>query len=190
MNWNDITIGQFQELQNIKQLTYDFEIEKEIAILSALSGQSTEQLEALPKSKLVDLSRKASFINEPMSEKLTSYFRCGSRVFKVNLKAESITAEQYILLNKYTATDESTIENLHYIIAILTNEKKYWVITKKFDYDFEGKSQLFKNELSINKVFASSVFFCKVYKKWLEVSETYLIEKTKEMLQKVNNEMM
>ena len=117
-----------------------------------------------------------------MSDALRSYIRVGGRVFKINLKAESITAEQFILLNKYTTNEATTIENLHYIVAVLTNEVKLFR-KRKFDYDYEGKAQLFKEKLSINTVYASSVFFCKVYKKWLEVSETYLIQKVKEMEQ-------
>ena len=184
--WKDITIEQFQELRTIQNAEHEFFLDKEISILSVLTQMDSKELEAIPKADLIRLSTVTNFINKPLSERLHNHFRIGRRLFKVRLKAEQISAEQFILLNRYTESNDDTIENLHYIMAVLTNEVG-WFGLKKFDVDFEGKAKLFKENLSIEHAFAPSVFFFEVYKSWLKVSETYLLKEAKKM--KVRAEM-
>jgi len=178
--WKDITIEQFQELHTLQNATYDFHLDKEIAILSVLTQMDSKQLEEIPKADLVRLTTVTNFINKPLSEKLHNHFRIGRRLFKVRLQAEQISAEQFILLNRYTESHDNTIENLHYIMAVMTNEVG-WFGLKKFDVDFEGKAKLFKEKLSIEHAFAPSVFFFEVYKSWLSLSETYLLNQAKNL---------
>ena len=180
--WSDLTIGQFQKLTSVQHGIYDFAVEQEIAVLSVLTELTTEQLESMPKIRLVEMARATDFIKQPISEKLNKRFKIKGRVFDVQFKAEQITAEQFIILNKYTENEATTTDNLHYILAVLTNERTgIWGKLKSFDFDFEGKALLFQEYLSIDKAFAPSVFFCEVYKSWLGVTETYLMQRAKEL---------
>jgi len=180
--WSDLTIAQFQRLTSVQHGVFDFAVEQEIAVLSVLTELTTEQLESMPKIRLVEMARATDFIKHPISDKLNKRFKIGSRVFDVLLKAEEITAEQFIILNKYTENDDTTTDNLHYILAVLTNERAgIWGRKKPFDFDFENKALLFQEFLSIDKAFAPSVFFCEVYKSWLGVGETYLLQRAKEL---------
>ena len=188
--WGDITIGQFQKLHSVQHGIYDFNFEKEIAVLSVLTNHTQDELESMPKTKVIELARATDFINQPLSEKLNSTFKIGRRRFKVLLEAEKISAEQFILLNRYTANDANSIENLHYILAVLTNEHRFFRKIQAFDHDFEAKAKLFQDKLSIEKAFAPSVFFCEVYKQWLNATETYLLKKANKIIQQTKQELM
>ena len=48
MNWSHITIEKFQKINNVRNRVYEFDVEKEIAFISAVTGISTEELEAMP----------------------------------------------------------------------------------------------------------------------------------------------
>ena len=150
-----------------------------------LTSMTVDQLETMPKVRLVDIARATDFIKHPISTKLNKTFRIGVRVFDTVLEAETITAQQFILLNKYTGSEAETTENLHYILAVLTNERK-GIFGRKypFDFDFENKAQLFKDKLSIDHAFAPSVFFCKIYESWLDVTQTSLLKQAKEVERK------
>ena len=188
MNWKDITIGKYQELLSIQHGVYEFGIEKEVALVACLLGQPIEELEELPRDEFIEVAKVTRFMQEPMSDLLTPMFRCGGKTFNVVMNAEKISAEQFILLNRYTENEANTIDNLHYILAVLTNERRYWSV-HRFDYNFEAKAQLFKEKLSIEMAHAPAVFFCKVYKSWLAISETYLVEKMKEITEKAKMEL-
>jgi hypothetical protein len=191
MNWSEITIGQYQQLVSIQNGVYEFGIEKEIAVLSCITGKPTEELEELPKDKLIELAKVTKFINDPISDTLKPIFKCGGKTYNVLMNAEKISTEQFILLNRYTENEANTIDNLHYILAVLTNEKQYWWSSNvhRFDYNFEEKAKLFKDKLSIEMAHAPAVFFCKVYKSWLEITETYLLEKMKGIVTKAKEEL-
>ena len=176
MDWSDITIGQFQELTSIKNGVYDYAIEKEIAVISCITGIGVDELEARPKTTLLDIAKDTEFIKQPIPDRLRGSFNIGMKRFDIQLNSQNISAEQFILLNKYTTDEANTIENMHYIMAVLTNQKR-WFKSLPFSEDFEGKAQLFKEKLSIGVAYPAAVFFCKVYKSWLDLIETYLIQK-------------
>ena len=191
MNWKNITIGQFQQLDTIGKAEYELSIEREIAVISCVTGKSIDELESYPKDKLMEVAHSLDFMKEPMSDKLVSSFKVKGRTFKVILECQKLNAQQLILMMKYCPTLETVTANIHYIMAVITNEKK-WYLRKPlpFEEDFEGKAELFKG-MSIETVHATCVFFCKVYKSWLEATETSLLMKAKELqkiLRKQQNE--
>lgn len=188
-NWGDITIGVFQKLHNAQNGVYDFGFEREIAVLSVLSDYTVEELEAMPKDQVLKVAQETRFVNEPLTESFNVKFRIGRRRFRIIVEANKISAEQFILLNRYTANEANSIENLHYILATLTEEVTWMGKRLKYDHDFEGKAKLFQDKLSIEMAFAPSVFFCEVYKSWLTATETYLAKKAKTAIHQVKTEL-
>ena len=146
-----------------------------------------EELEGMPKHEIIELTKQISFFKKPLPEKLRKIFRIGFKRYFIELEAKNITAEQFILLNKYTTSEAFTIENLHYIMAVLTYERKWWK-KQPFDKDFEAKAELFRKELTIDIAYPVSVFFCEVYRVWLETTKIFLIEKANKL--KAKAEMM
>jgi len=175
-----ITISQFQQIKSIEGQTFEFGIEKEIAVLSVLSGIDTDTLESYPKDKLIGLTHKHAQ-DMDISEQPTCKFRIGRRVFDVCLEANKLTAEQFILIARYTESEANTIENLHYIMAALTQEHKLLIGLHPFAFDYEGKAELFRQRLTIDKAYGTAVFFCEVYKSWLNATEIYLVEEAKKL---------
>lgn len=178
--YSQLTIKDFQRIKEVEGQTYDLPIDKEIAVLSILTGGSIDMLEGLPKYKLAELAKETSFFKEPLPDKLINKCRIGLKRFKLELRPQNISAQQLILLNKYAETEDKSIENLHYIMATLSYEEKL-IGLHKFDHDFEKKAQLFREKMTIDIAYPLTVFFCATYAGWLEATETYLIEKAKEV---------
>ncbi len=176
--YSELTIADFQALKQVERDTFELPIDKEIAVLSILSGGTIEMLEGLPKYKLNEIAHQTSFFKQPLPEKLRNDFRIGFKRYKIELRAQNITAEQFILLNKYTTSESTIIENLHYTLAVLSYEKKL-VGLQRFDKDFEDKAQRIQKELTIDIAYPVAVFFWAVYQSWLEATKTYLVKKAK-----------
>lgn len=185
MNWSNITIDKFQQLATIRAAHFDYEVERELAVISCITGISTDDLETFPKSKIMELSRGISFINTPVPDKLKSGCFVMGSWYDIETKANNINAEQFILLNKFTTSEAETVANLHNIMATLTYKRKY-VFGKRepFSKDFEAKAEAFKNHMSIEIANGAAVFFCNLYKGLLSSSEIYLMQQAKILKEK------
>ena len=63
------------------------------------------------------------------------------------LKAQNITAQQYILINRYTVNRGNVVENMHYLMAALSYEVDLLGRRKAWDYNYEAKAQTFLKQM-------------------------------------------
>jgi len=188
MNWNDITIEQYQKLHLLSKEVFELEIDKELQTLSIVYGVSVDELENKTSGQLAELSRKASFLSTELPTKLTVLVKIGKR-YRIMTEANKLTAQQFILLNKFTKDEDTTVANLHYIMAVISSERRRFKKDLPFDHEFEDKAQKFKG-MSIATAYPVALFFCVLYKKLQEATLNYLdkqrvkIEKTRKKLLK------
>ena len=190
MNWSDITIEKFQKINNVRNGVYEFDVEKEIAFISAVTGISTEELEAMPYKELLELGKKCKFAGEPIRERLKKRVRIGAKFYEFELKAQNITAQQYILINRYTVNEGNVVENMHYLMAALSYEVDLLGRRKAWDYNYEAKAQTFLKQMPYDIANTIMVFFCKVYAAWSEATKDFLHKQTMQATREVVKQMV
>ena len=187
-DYNQLTIKDFQELKAIELESFELTIEKEIAVLSILTGFDRDELERCPKSELMELTKQTAFFSQPVPEVLMKTFKIGFKRYWIELEVKNMTAEQFILINRYTKTEADTIANLHYLMAVISYERRWWK-KQPFDKDFEAKAELFRNKLTIDIAYSVSVFFCNLCRSWLQATQIYLVEKATEIKTKATKQL-
>ena len=116
MNWQKVTIEQYQEVYRLLKDTGMDSFEKETLILAALSGKTTRQIEALTIADYKKLRQEVDFaFSAPPKGKPSQYIKANGRWYKVIYDIRKIRANQYVTLQHFAKSD--IIENLHQVLA-------------------------------------------------------------------------
>ena len=127
MNWNDITIKQFYELQKVNDL-YDDEFDRKLAMIAICQGVDFDEALEYRVHYVAELSKKYEFLNEPMKTKVTTKWK----EYTFELKLSNLKAGQMI---DFLETCKDDVNNkLHIILAILD--------TSKVDFETKEKDLL------------------------------------------------
>lgn len=116
-----MTVSQFQDWHNVIKTERDL-FDREVKLLSIVSGKTVEYLEDLPLEDLRKLFRQMNKIDTKLNDK-------PKRIVSVKLKpfvafclpseiSDKLSTNQYTALKTYTATEEDTIKNMHKILAL------------------------------------------------------------------------
>lgn len=138
MNWNEISIGVYQDIVSTKA--------KGLHLLSIVTELSVKDLEKMPLSKLKDLMAKYSFLNDEPSGTLIKKWKDYSIL---DFKQKGGAAAMIDFMSLLEKNDY--INNLHLIMATICNNGK--------EEDFEAKAEMFKNEMPISIAVGVSDFF-------------------------------
>ena len=172
MNWDDITIGKLQAIQEIDD-TFN-PIERVAHIVAIIKGIPYIEVEKWTLNELRDID--LSFLDEIPKSKFAISFKHKKRYFKLVSNAKEMKAHHFIELQE--VTKGNIIENLHTIIALLSYRVNFW--GKRIEDDYEWKVDNFKDLKAID--FNNyALFFSAVYPKLLDVTLSYLGEKREEM---------
>jgi len=174
MNWNDVTIRQYQNLCRETNETYPSELDRSIGLLSALTGKFISYYEALPISQLKKEIFSIEFIKEkPKDIKVKSKVRVGTRRFRFCIDMRSsLTAGQYIDLTELVKDGKKINDNLHMILAVMCEEMNWLGIKKKTTAKERGEYLL--DHLTMPNVFALSGFFLTNYQRLTKGISVYL----------------
>jgi hypothetical protein len=179
-NWEQITIGQFQQLQKLTEPTFD----NQIKTLAVLSNYTQEQIEDLPVSKVADAVAKLSFMADLPKPKHITGFWCGNYVYKFAANQHQLTAGQFITIQDLIQSG-NWIDNLHKIMAALC--VPYRVMWPKRcelkAQDFERVSELFKNKMPISLAYAYTLFFSTCWPQLQDAILAYLKQEAATMKQ-------
>lgn len=181
MNWSNVTVFQYQQINelyaNSKDLT-DLDISVKVA--SILTNQTENQIDSLPVKELGPLLESIAFINEDIKPQAVKVLRINGRRYKCVYDVRNIPASRYIE-SKHFSSD--VMGNLHKIMACLVIPQKKvflgWVDDK---YDAGKHSDYAQDmlEAPIESVLGSVVFFYQVYRLWIKNSKDYMVNQMME----------
>jgi len=170
MTWNDITIRQYQLINSIP-VEMD-EMEKNCTLLSVVYGKPKDYYEGIKLSELIQEIKTLKFLKEPLPERMSGAIVLGGKVFHPKPNINTMTAEQFIILSKFTQSNAETITNLHQIMATVTQRIKFGFY-HSWDKNFAEKVELML-DCPISKALPIALFFLKLQSDWLAITETYL----------------
>ncbi|MCD7937494.1 MAG: hypothetical protein LUG98_11585 [Tannerellaceae bacterium] len=180
-SWNEVTIGEFMAIQQLRQEDFENDFEYYIRLLGILSDKDTDYFYHIPMMNIPGLVRELSFLStEPAGELNTSY-RINGKKYKVCLDIRNFSAIQYIDLVTLLK-DNKDNKNLHLILAILMQEsgKKY----NTEEYDVMAAAEEIRDHFSIADAYTLSLFFSLLLKSLIRGMQSYSISRMKKKLKK------
>lgn len=170
-SWNSVSIAQFQQLQKLKEPTY----ENQLITISILTGMELEQVEDLPTATIEKLLAGLDWMNTLPEPKQVKQFRHGNSIYRFAASRHDITAGQFITVQDLFS-GEDWISQLHNIMAALT--VRYRILPpKRFEIkakDYEYTADMFRREMPISVAYAYALFFSAYYPQLQRISQAYL----------------
>jgi hypothetical protein len=178
MNWDTLTIGEYQRILELLDGVTDevSSSEAEELILVEIGGYTHEKLQEMPIWEFNKLFEKEfGFLSEGVPPtKPVKVLVAGNHIYHIQYDATKITKGQY---DEVVAFSKNGVNaTLHQFMASITKPVWWWWGYK----DHEDRSKDMKKVKFIHAYYAS-VFFWKVYKELLQVLQTSLASKIQEM---------
>jgi len=184
MNWKDVTVWQWQQIQNIalKQGAGDTFLDIAVKTLAILKNQTEGQIDSLSLKELKDELTKIEWVNTTQPKpKPQNYIKVNGKRYKCVFDVRNMPYARYIE-TKFFAEDVTN--NLHKIAASMVVPMKLtWRGWKVAKYDSTKHEEYANNLLSASfeSVYGSLVFFCQVLRDSIRIivdsSKNELIQK-------------
>lgn len=187
-SWNDITIKNFVESYDILlDNTYDI-IEKNLYLLSVLSGEPVSYFESLPISKLKEAVARVQFLNDlkSINTKLPVTFNLGNRIFDVTHDPRKLIGGQYIdLMNILSQchSQKDINDQMHNLLAVICVPRRGLVFKGRYNGSRHKEvADLFYARLTMNIAYPVALFFCNLWEYLMPAIKTCLEEERNGML--------
>jgi hypothetical protein len=181
MNWTDVTVFQYQQINELYLNSKDLsDLDISVKVASILTNQTENQIDSLSVNQLGPLLDSISFINTDIKPEAVKVININGRRYKCIYDVRNIPASRYIE-SKHFSSD--VLGNLHKIMACLVIPQKKvflgWVDDK---YDAGKHSDYAQDmlEAPIQSVLGSVVFFYQVYRIWIKNSKDYMVNQMME----------
>jgi hypothetical protein len=186
MNWNKISVKQYQKIHHILIDNESNRLDKLTLIISILTGKSEAEIDSMPLNKI----HKYNYIFEdkiPIGKPIKR-IKVNGRHYRFEYNIQKLPAARYIESKHFV--QKGYIENLHTIMAscVIPQKKILWFyFDKKYNAADHSKYADDMLDAPFPFVYNASVFFCKVFKAWIDYILFYL---EKEMSHKMNKDKM
>lgn len=178
MNWSNVTVWQYQQMENLfSKKGDDTELDLAVKILAILTDRTESQIDSL---SIIDLKKQLKGIDfvtkDKPNPKPIDYIKVGNKKYKCVYDIKRIPYARYIE-SKFFGADVT--KNLHKIAASMVMPMKWtwrgWKIAK---YDASKHEDYAQDLLSapFEAVYGSVVFFCQVYADSIASLKDYLIQ--------------
>jgi hypothetical protein len=187
MKWSDVTIRQFYEAQEVINGEYEDELERSIALLCAVTGQTEIEILSLTHNEIAKLSKELSFLNslDTMGKEWPKWFMVQGRLFKPLRDIRKITGGQLIELLTFS---KEPLQNIHKILATLSLPCNWIGKARKYDADKHNEiSELFREHLTMDIAYPIAVFFCNLWEELLKNIQDYLEGETLKTIQSLDS---
>ena len=165
MNWKDVTIWQWQQMQNLLAKSKDYtELDIAVKSLAILTNQTESQIDSLTIKQLGVELEKIKFVTDTApTPRTVDFIKVGKKRYRCIYDVRKLPYSRY-LETKFFTTDVTM--NLHKIAASMVMPMKLtwrgWRVAK---YDASKHDEYAQDLLgaSFEEVYGSVVFFCQVF---------------------------
>lgn len=171
-NWNEISIGQFQQINTALKNYPDNAITQAVWMLNALTGIPREELLVMDFSKdFKPLMKELEWVNTTaLPTQLPKEFELDGEQYTLVYDMKQRTTGQFVDLAHLTTEPDNIIANLHQILAVLcipTGQKDHAI-------GFEQRAKNFQQRLPIAIAYPIATFFLRLWLDSLPHILTYL----------------
>lgn len=170
INWNSITVGQFQDIHKLSLSTMD-EFDKIEMLISIIFNKTDEQVGNMTRGQFNDHAKQCAFLlTDEVPGKPVRFINIGVKKYGIIYNPARLRHRQYVEILSYA---DSPIENMHKIMASLVQRIRFgfWRMNKVENHSVVAKDML---RARVVDVYHSAVFFCKLYINSIRVIRPYL----------------
>lgn len=178
MTWNDITVFQWQQLSDLKDLD---EVDMAIKATAIVTGKTETQVQQMTLLETKELSSKLAFMATEIPLKRVNYINANGKRYKVNYDVRRMAAGRYIEAKHFAADFAGNIHRLAACMVIPMEKTIFGYKEIPFD---ASRHEEYANDLqmaTITDVMGSVVFFYHVFKTWIKVFQDYLKQEMQKM---------
>lgn len=171
MNWNKITVRQYQDIFPIIADDKLSDLDKLVKVIGIITGYNEDVIDSWPINKLNEYRHLFEFDFKKEARKRV---KVNGRYYRFNWEVNKLKAARYI--EAKTFVGEGLFQNLHKIMAscVIPQRKiAFFYFDKKYnaaDHDKYANDLL---DAPFPFVYNACVFFCQLLMKWIDVTLSY-----------------
>ena len=183
MQWKDVTIREYLEINDIVNSQLYDTLQKDIKILSILYKKPERYFEDMDLTQFKKLVLEISFLNNlSFKEGLPARIKVAGKRFRINLKVTDLSAGQYIDLLNYSKEKDKIMDNMHNILSIFIKPCNIFGKLKKETPDH---ALFLYNNLTMDVAYPCCVFFCSLWANLTPVMVSYLTSEMTQMNEQI-----
>lgn len=175
MNWQTITVGQYQQVFRILQDSAFDDFEKEVQVSALLSGHTEREVEALTLEEYKLLKQRIGFAFEAIPAMHQRMKKWQEYTFIYDIR--KLTTGRYISIQHFISgadkKPEILVNNLHHLAACLVEPADGYKAELHEQYAADMQ------ECPFLHLYHSMVFFCNLYNLSIKTLLPYLEEEAK-----------
>lgn len=171
MNWNKITVRQYQDIFPIITDESLTDLDKLVKVISILTGYNEDFIDSWPIDKLNEYRHLFEFDFKKEARKRV---KVNGRYYRFNWEVNKLKAARYI--EAKTFVGEGLFQNLHRIMAscvIPQMKVGFLYFDKKYHAANHDKYATDLLDAPFPFVYNACVFFCQLLMKWIDVTLSY-----------------
>jgi hypothetical protein len=171
MNWNKITVRQYQQIVPIIEDQTFSELDRLVKIICILTGKSEQEIDSWPLNKLNEYKH---LFEHDFKKEVKKRIKVNGRYYRFVWQIERLPAARYIEAKTYS--QEGFIPNLHRLMASCVMPQKkvgFFYFDKKYNAADHEKYATDLLDAPFPFVYNACVFFCNVFVKWIETILSY-----------------
>ena len=179
MNWNKITVRQYQQMLPIIQNESFTDLDKLVKVICVLTGLSEEEVDSWPLKKVNEYKHLFEF---DFKKEARKRIKVNGRHYRVNWEVEKLPAARYIEAKTYS---QNLFENIHRLMAscVMPQKRILWMyFDKKYnaaDHENYATDML---DAPFPFVYNACVFFYSVVNEWIKIILSYSAEELKQTM--------
>jgi hypothetical protein len=182
MNWNKITVEQYQRILPIVQNETFTDLDKLVKVICVLTGKSEDEVDSWPLEKVNEYKQLFEF---DFKKEARKRIKVNGRYYRFNWHIEKLPAARYI--EAKTFTGDGMFKNLHRLMASCVIPQRrigFLYFDKKYNAADHEKYANDILQAPFPFVYNAAVFFCSLLNEWIKVILTYSENQLKEIMTK------
>tara|TARA_R100000951_G_scaffold66916_1_gene56490 strand:+ start:929 stop:1705 length:777 start_codon:yes stop_codon:yes gene_type:complete len=191
-SWSEVTVEQFAALQNVLKHEDLQQYEKNVAIISIMSGWSESDARKVSLKSYTKIMKSLAFLSSEVEGKLQKYMMVNGTKYRIESDVEQLTGGQYITLMHLMNDQEKVMENMAEILALFCiPSTKKWFGWKDGIYDSDKHMAVAAEmkDAKMDVVYPLSAFFFESYKSFASSMQVYSAMMAKRKLKEAKNQL-
>lgn len=182
MNWNKITVRQYQDILPIITNEKLTDLDKLVKVISILTGKHEDIIDSWPIDKLNEFKHLFEFDFKKEAKKRV---KVNGRYYRFNWEVNKLKAARYI--EAKTFVGDGLFQNMHKIMASCVIPQRRILglyFDKKYNAADHDKYAADLLDAPFPFVYNACVFFCQLLMKWIDITLSYSEELKGKMTEK------
>ena len=174
MEWQDVNVKTFKEIQDYISTTQDGNIEQSVHLLSLIEGKDEDAYFSMPIKQLTEEFGKLKFMEAtPQAAQVKNTYKINGTEYVLTTNLQEMTVAQYIDYQVYIKNPQQYMQEM-LTVFLIPKGKKY-----NEDYDV-AKAAADMGELPIEDAYGISFFLTKILRSLTKVTTSCALKKMKD----------